>query len=365
METEFVEDGDETLIRAVRSMASDPSVRGVTVVAADGNLPERETLDPVLEALPVPVFGGVFPEIFHRGEKHETGAVVAGLAVEPDVTVVPELSDPETEFEAFLPGTVSGDTAFVLVDAYATRVEEFVASLFATYGIDPSYIGGGAGSLETEGLPCLFTNQGLLADAGVIATVDTPASVGVRHGWEEIAGPLRVTEASGPTLAGLNGEPAFDVYREVVEADAGVTLGPENFFEVAKSYPFGLSRLDGEKIVRDPFEVADDGALTCFGNVPEGEFVHILKGEQDSLVAAAGAAYEDAAGEGIDGEVLFFDCISRVLYLDDAFAAELDAVGDRDSPTIGALTIGEIANDGEGHLDYYNKTAVAAVTGEL
>ncbi|MFB6232689.1 MAG: FIST signal transduction protein [Haloarculaceae archaeon] len=372
METQFVDDTGPGLIEAVRSMASAPSVRGVLVVAADGNLPETEALNPVLMDLPAPVFGGVFPEILHEGEKYDTGAVVTGLTVEPDVTVVPDLSDPGTEFGATLPGSVSaGETAFVLVDAYATRVEEFVSSLFAAYGVDLNYVGGGAGSLDEEGRPCLFTNEGLVADAGVFATVDTPTSVGVRHGWEEIAGPLRVTDAEGPTLSRLNGEPAFEVYRRIVEEDAGVTIDPENFFEVAKSYPFGLSRLDGEKIVRDPFEVTDDGGLACFGTVPEGAFVHILRGDRDSLVDAAGTAYEDATGTGAsdraggDGEVLFFDCISRVLYLEDAFTEELAAVGGDRSPRIGALTIGEIANDGEGHLDYYNKTAVAAVTGEL
>lgn len=44
---------------------------------------------------------------------------------------------------------------------------------------------------------------------------------------------------------------------------------------------------------------------------------------------------------------------------------ELDADGGTDSPVLGALTVGEVANDGEGHLDYYNKTAVAAVTREF
>ncbi len=365
METTYVRDTDE-LLDVVGDFDADGSVRGILVLAAAATAPRPADVDPALRDLSVPVFGGVFPEILQEGEKYETGALVAGLAVEPDVTVVRDLSDPERDFAAALPGEApTGETAFVLADAYATRVEDFVGSLFNAYGVDVNYVGGGAGSLEEEGRPCVFTGEGLLADAAAFATVETPTSVGVRHGWEEIAGPFRVTDADGPTLSELDGRPAFEVYRRVVESDAGVTIDPDDFFEVAKSYPFGLSRLEGEKIVRDPFEVVENGALNCFGHVPEGEFVHILKGEPDSLVAAASEAYAEATDGGMDGEVLFFDCISRVLYLEDAFAEELDAVGGADSPAVGALTVGEIANDGEGHLDYYNKTAVAAVTGEL
>jgi hypothetical protein len=46
--------------------------------------------------------------------------------------------------------------------------------------------------------------------------------------------------------------------------------------------------------------------------------------------------------------------------MDSSFDTELSAMGDDEQPAFGALTIGEIANDGHGHLEYYNKTAVIA-----
>jgi hypothetical protein len=366
MRTQFATETGAAL-DAVRTADAEPDVEGLMILAAEGSDLQFDAVDSALREVSVPVFGGVFPEVLHEGDKHDAGVVVAALSVQPDVTVVPGLSDDDTDFEETLPAGIPGDgTAFVLADAYGTRVEDFVSSLFATYGVDVTYLGGGAGSLEMEQQPCLFTNDGLLADAGVLATVDRPTSVGVKHGWEEVAGPLRVTAASGQRLSELDGEPAFEVYRRIVEDDAGVALTEGNFFEVAMSYPFGLSRLEGEKIVRDPFEVTDEGGLTCFGNVPEGEFVHVLRGDPESLVAAAADAYREAAsGRAEAGEVLFFDCISRVLYLEDAFTRELDAVGGTGSPVVGALTIGEIANDRRGHLDYNKKTAVAAVMGAL
>lgn len=364
MKTRFASDGS-TLLEVMREFDADGTVEGVGIFAADGSLPALERVDPVLTGLSTPVFGGVFPSIVHDGQQSDAGAVVTGLRIEPEVTVVGGLSDSGTAIGDHLPADVpQNGTAFVFLDAFATRIAEFVSSLFERYGVNCNYIGGGAGSLDMEQRPCLFTGDGVVEDAAVLATVDVETSVGVRHGWKEIAGPLRVTAAENRTFEELNGETAFDVYRRVIEEEAGESVTRESFFDVAKNYPMGLSRVDGEKVVRDPFDVTAEGGLVCFGNVPEGEFVHVLEGAPPSLVSAAGESYEQAA-DGVSGDTLFFDCISRVLYLDEAFERELDAIGSENTPVVGALTIGEIANDGHGHLEYYNKTAVTGVTDGL
>jgi hypothetical protein len=322
-----------------------------------------------LQNLDVPVFGGIFPEVIYRGEKKESGAVICGLATTPDVTTVPELSDPGQEYTKRLDPDIpveGYETAFVFVDAYATEVERFVESLFRTYSVELNYIGGGAGTLAMEQQPCLFTNDGLVEDCAVVAAVDSPLQLGVKHGWQEIAGPFRVTDADGPTLRALDGTPAFSLYRETVNEHASPELTRGNFFEVAKAYPFGIARMDGEQIVRDPFEVTDEDGLNCFGDVPEGEFVHILEGRPKSLIDAAKDAKEQTRGDEPESDALFFfDCISRVLYLQDEFDRELESVRTDEIPTVGALTIGEIANDGAGHLDYYNKTAVVGAVNQI
>jgi hypothetical protein len=198
-----------------------------------------------------------------------------------------------------------------------------------------------------------------------MAAVRPPLELGVRHGWQEIAGPFRVTDADGPTLNCLDGKPAFSVYSETVEQHTQTAVTRDNFFEAAKAYPFGIVRLDGEQIVRDPFEVTDEDGLNCFGDVPEGEFVHVLEGEADTLIDAARMAKEETQTEKTADTLFFFDCISRVLYLEEEFEQELASVRTETTETVGALTIGEIANDGAGHLDYYNKTAVVGAADQI
>ncbi|MEZ3142803.1 FIST signal transduction protein [Halobaculum sp. MBLA0143] len=361
--------GDETVVRAVAErVAAEEGVRGLFVLVGAAAPAGVEALAPDQWSVDVPVVGGVFPEVIRAGERTDTATVVVGLPVAPEIQTVTGLSDETAEIRSQLDPTVperGHETAFVLVDSHADRVGAFVDRLFDTYGVEVTFVGGGAGPLSEPDGPSLFTGAGPVTDGAVVAATPLSSSVGVHHGWQEIAGPFRVTESDGRTVRTLDSEPAFERYCEVVADDAGQTPTREEFFETAKAYPFGISRVGAETVVRDPYAVGDDGSVDCFGSVPEGEFVHVLHGEPDRLVAAARQARDDASdGAGDDDTLWFFDCISRVLFLEDDFSRELAAIGDDGEPPVGALTVGEIANDGHGHLEYYNKTAVVASVDE-
>ena len=121
--------------------------------------------------------------------------------------------------------------------------------------------------------PCVITNHGLKTDAAVLALVDSPSSVGVCHGWESIAGPFRVTESQGNTIQSIDWRPAFDLYRSVLRQYGRVELTRDNFFAVARGYPFGIAKLSAERVVRGPVRVTPEGYLLCVGDLPEGCFV--------------------------------------------------------------------------------------------
>ncbi len=179
------------------------------------------------------------------------------------------------------------------------------------------------------------------------------------------AAPFRVTEAKSNVIQALDWEPAFQVYQRVVEEASGTAVTHENFFERAKGYPFGISRLGAEYIVRDPIVVNEDGSLVCVGEVPIESYIDILTGSTKSLVAAARRARrlagEAYTGSSADPLTVFIDCISRVLYLQEDFDQELAAVYNSGDRMVGALTLGEIANSGRDYLEFYNKTSVVGI----
>lgn len=353
----------------VRDVLAREQVKGLLILACDENNFTPADLDGLLRVVPVPVFGGIFPQIIHAKENLSRGTIVAGLPVEPNVQVIPHLSDTMVEYEEILdqkiPDAGEFKTMVVLVDGLSKRISALIDSLFNVFGLELNYIGGGAGSLSFEQKPCLFTSEGLVMDGAVLAMLDVKSGVGVSHGWISVEGPFLVTQADQNVIRTLDWLPAFEVYRQVVEKASGKVFTHDNFFEIAKGYPFGINKLDVEQIVRDPIMLGEDGAMICVGEVPEGSYVDILSGSVSSLVGAAKNALARAkhvyAGESGTQTVCFFDCISRVLYLEQAFGQELDAVYRRDLPMIGALTLGEIANSGRDYLEFYNKTSVIGV----
>lgn len=281
----------EALGQLIRRAEEDTEVQAILVMACDANEFTKEQADPILKTIKKPVFGGIFPEIMYKTDKLEKGTIVAGLPKSAEVHLIPNLSDMNVDYEDVLdekiPDSPNAKTMFVFVDGLAKRISALIDSLFHIFGLEMNYIGGGAGSLSFVQKPVLFTNEGLVQDAAILALTDMESGVGVSHGWVDVQGPFKVTESDRNIIKSLDWKPAFQVYKEIVEKHSGKTFTDDNFFDIAKGYPFGISKLGAEKIVRDPLSLGENDSLICVGEVPKDVFVHILSGNTESLVNAA------------------------------------------------------------------------------
>lgn len=355
--------------RLVDQVLEDKDIKSLFIITCDANGFTPENLDPVLKKVSVPLIGGIYPAMVYGREKFDKGTLVVGLYHHVDYSIIKGLSDSDEDYEAQIdeqiPDMDNLKTMVVLVDGFSQRIAAFIESLFNIFGLDINYVGGGAGSLSLVQKPCLLTNEGLLQDAAALAPLDIESGIGVSHGWKSIKGPFRVTGSNGSVIQTLDWKPAFDVYKAIVDEHSGDTITADNFFDIAKSYPFGIAKMGTERVVRDPITIDKDKGIVCVGEVPEGAFVDVLNGNEASLIAAAGNALalsRKAYQSKPDKKVCFFiDCISRVLFLGDNFKKELDAVYRPDQPLMGACTIGEIANSGSDYLEFYNKTAVVSL----
>lgn len=362
-----------SLISAIMDHSPQPDDVAV-ILLGEKNLPDLNALIAELNQHKISFFGAFFPAVISGDQAHEEGAIIQ---------VLPALAPPfliSTKQDMFLLDEIKTLVeeqsqrylAMMFVDALTTNVALLISELFNQVGSSISYLGGGAGSLSLQQMPCIFTPDGLFQDAAVIALVKVESCINVRHGWQQVMGPIVATKTHNNVVMELNWRNAFDLYRMIVEQDSGNVLTHENFYDIATGYPFGLHCEGAEDIVRAPVALTEKGELIFVIDIPENAVFYLRHGSRDSLVAAAAevAASCSVPPDRKPTTNLVIDCISRVLYLDDHFHHELSAIQTNlrnahpDASNLtpeGALTLGEIAPDAEGVVQLYNKTIVVGV----
>ncbi len=321
-----------------------------------------------LNSVNLKFIGGLFPKVVHENSILEKGIVINRLHNVENLFLVHNVSKkeyriPQVNFDKNEPYSL-----FTYVDGLTSNISYYLSELYETYGMRTNYFGGGAGSLTLEQKPCVFSNEGFYQDAAVFCVMRMQSQIGVRHGWNKVAGPFIVTKAEGNIIKEINWENPFKVYKEVVELHANKQFTNNNFFDIAKGYPFGIVKDNAECIVRDPLMVNDLGEIICVGELEDNTLVDILNGNENSLIQASKLAAEESLEQAISPtKAIIIDCISRVLFLEDNFDQELNAITQtikEKHPNIsisGALTLGEISSYGEGFLDFYNKTVVVGL----
>ncbi|MCR4442511.1 MAG: FIST C-terminal domain-containing protein [Peptococcaceae bacterium] len=362
----------QSILAAVKEkkVGRDESV--MILLAEEHSLDISELIE-VLSSSGISFFGGVFPGLIYGEKSCRKGALVLSVPIVEKPFLISGLEEESfslpQEWENIHEQMEKKYTALIMVDGLAANISLFLMSVFNKLGNAVNYLGGGAGSLSLEQKPCIFTEEGFFLNAAVVCFIRWESCLGVQHGWELIKGPLIATRTQKNVVAELNWEPAFSVYRRVVEMDSKKMFAGDNFFEIAKGYPFGILKEGAENIVRDPIAVNERGELVCVGEVPENTVLGILKGSGDSLLnAAVKAATECIPAMGKDIKMPFvIDCISRVLFLEEAFDKEVGAVKEvlkkllKNQPLQGILSLGEISSSGEGFLEFFNKTIVVGV----
>jgi len=350
------------LQNAIESLSGE-GVKSILLLTCAENEYVQEKLQLILKASVLPICGGIFPKIIYKNKSFTKGAIVLGLMIEPEIVNYNMLATSDTQLRSYIEANsqnIKNQKDFILIiDALSSGSENFIDCFYNYIGSGVTTIGGGAGSLDFQARPVIFTNQGLQSDVTQVIALPTPIKNSIGHGWKILEGPYLVTASNGHYVESLNYTSPFMIYRDIIQNKTDYPL-PENFFsEFSKKYPLGLMSLDGEILVRDPIQT-DGSYLECVGNVPVNSMVYLLQSDSEKMIVAA----KDAAQKIVDKEppstLLLFDCISRDLFMEDKISEELEAI-QRPFPTVslvGAMALGEIANTSSGSIRLLNKSIV-------
>ena len=334
-----------------------------------------EELPPLFSSLPVPICAGVFPGIIHDFDYSRQGALVCGFIAPLFPTVIEDIDRQRSDIKLKMKKCLNGNTpagAIVFIDGQSKGIDNLVSCIYNCLGPTPIVVGGGAGYLDFSHRPCIITAEGCYKNAGVIISLPAPLVLGVRHGWENVAGPFLVTHASDNVIHSINYEPAFPFYKEIIEEHYGESVDFTTFLDVAKSYPLGMAQLNKEFLVRDPLRRNGD-YIECAGSVPQNTMIYLLHSEPDKLIQSAALASKELraklspvyeAGEGY--YTFTIDCISRELFLGEEYGKELEAIKKElpdKTQTVGVLSLGEIASSSQGTIRFLNKSTVVGGVG--
>ena len=307
------------------------------------------------------IIGGIVPFIVFNNDFLNKGTISCDLSVEENHLLIEDINCAEIEKDFFS----NCNSLLVLLDGLSPSISNFLHTLFENVPENTQIIGGGAGKMTFEKEPVIFTKDGMYQDSAILVSLKSNLTVAVENGWENLEGPFLVTNSENNVLKTLNFENAFQVYKGIVEKDSNKRFTDDNFFDIAKSHPLGIVKYDKNLIVRDPIYLTKDNHIVLVGDIPKNSTICILKGTKENLVKSSGKAVQKALSKlnnkNEEYGVVVFDCISRAIFLGDDFNEEISEIKKYVNPNrnlFGALTLGEIANNGDEYIIFYNKTCV-------
>ncbi len=360
----------------------DEGAKSVLLLACEKNGFTRELLDSQLKSLSIPVFGGVFPGIIYERKHYEKGSLVVPLPFDARVANIPFSPDEDfaERLAPFAEQLSSSQTVLVFFDAVKGNIGEFLDGVYDLLGTETKYLGGGAGSSDYTGGPCLFSNLGFMESQTQLVGISLPSEIEVSQGWQKLAGPFLVTDSGDNIVRTLDYKPAAEVYLEVVEEayrggdffdflcdiiDADENGEKRGFQDMAKDFPLGMEKDHSDMFICEP--VAREGKqLVCRGNIPPLSPIYMLKSTPESLIDASRNAAKRMAGKMPDQHThpFVFGCAGRSHYLQEKFAEEVGEIADAfETGLLGALTLGQVANGADGCLSLFNRSIVMGITG--
>jgi len=183
---------------------------------------------------------------------------------------------------------------------------------------------------------------------------------GSMGGWDSFGVDREVTRSKANILYEIDGQPALELYKKYLGSHAA------NLPASALLFPLNLRIKDSEvSLVRTVLAVnEDDGSMVFAGDIPQGEYVRLMKANFDRLIDGANDAAEmskvSLRDSGADLAILI-SCVGRKLVLKQRVEEELEAIREtigKEVTITGFYSYGEICpiRPFEQHCELHNQT---------
>lgn len=322
----------------------------------------------------VALVGAVFPALIVGGDFKTQGGWCLSSKEKLPSFLIPNMTRPAreaawaigTQVASVLDGYTYTPTLYMIFDGLVPNISSILDALYLQLADRVSYAGVNAGSETFQPMPCVFDTYTSMGE-GVLCLLLPGGGTVLRHGYPAPERVMNATATEGNRILQLDWQPAFEMYQAIIQAEYGVHLTQENFYEYAVHFPFGILQASREVLVRIPVARADDGSLFCIGEVPENSLLVLLKAPQGSpCMHELVGALSEANGSLAQQQLLTFYCAGRRMHLGEGALQELQQLQDLTGvrQMAGALSLGEIGSTYEGGYPmFHNATLVCTPWG--
>lgn len=223
-------------------------------------------------------YGAVVPYIITNKSIFYSSIAVIKLKKEKSLFKLLNMKEISNDEKKFLEN-INSKSILLFVDGLSRYFEKLVNNLNDSLNKRVKVIGAGLGYKDFSHKFTIFDKDDTYKDHSLITGIDQNIRMGFSHGWKPIYSPLVVTKSKENILYELNGEPAFEIYKKVLYEIDEQVITKENFFKIAKNYPFAMLSFSNEDlIVRDPVKANDDGSIQIVSSINEMESLYIMRG---------------------------------------------------------------------------------------
>jgi hypothetical protein len=198
---------------------------------------------------------------------------------------------------------------------------------------------------------------------------DLQVGYGSMGGWDSFGVDREVTRSKGNILYELDGQPALELYKRYLGVHAA------NLPASALLFPLSLRLKNSEtSLVRTVLSVnEEDGSMVFAGDIPQGEYVRLMKANFDRLIDGANDAAEMSliSLKNSDADLaILISCVGRKLVLKQRVEEELEAIREVLGETVamtGFYSYGEISpiKPFERHCELHNQTMTITLFKEV
>jgi hypothetical protein len=350
---------------------------GVCALLPEAEKDRLSILQSQCNALQVQLVGAIFPALVHNGAFLTHGVWLMRFDTMPYYELHTDLPNHQIAAENYMEVVTAQlarqlndsteATLLMLFDAMVPNIGTFLDGIYLHLANRVHYAGANAGSETFQPLACLFDAKRLVNNGMLLVLVPDHKGAILEHGYRAPAQTVYATSTQGNCISQIDWRPAFEVYQELVHAQSGIQITPENFYEQAVHFPFGIVRANHHVVVRIPVMLKDDGSLFCVGEVPANSVLTLLKSptvDTSETLRVLTHGLQAMHGDTSNTELLLFYCAGRRMHL--GVQKATDELGEfqdetRASTVAGALSLGELGGSTlHGYPLFHNATLVAS-----